>query len=226
MKRILVAQNAKNQSLLVREALEGKGFETMMALDGNQVLSLFDSYVPDLLVLDVLMPGKNGFEVAEIIRKKNGTVPIIFLTAKTATSDVLKGFCSGANDYIPKPFYLDELIARIAVQLQSRIEPPNSIYIYTFGSFEFDSRRQVLNRNGKKWVLSFKESELLKALIGVMNQVLKKEKILSELWNGNNVYNSRNMDVVITRIRQYLKLDERVKIINVRGVGYKLVVEN
>jgi DNA-binding response OmpR family regulator len=226
MRKILVAEDEEMLSVIIRDTLEVKGYQVKLASNGNEAVSFFDSFHPDLLILDVMMPGRGGFEVAELIRKKNATVPIIFLTAKTQTADVLKGFSTGANDYIRKPFSLDELIARIQVHLQGRSILPTLKPVYKIGRYEFDAQRQVLNFGEEKWVLSFKESELLTALAEAMNQVLEKDKVLNELWNGNTIYNSRNMDVVITRIRHYLKADEHVKILNIRGIGYKLTVED
>lgn len=226
MKKILLAEDEDMLATIVRDTLEVKGFRVQLARTGNEALSFFQSFQPDLLVLDVMMPELNGYEVAEQVRKKNPHVPIIFLTAKTQTVDVLKGFESGANDYVKKPFSLDELIARIQALLRNHSASASQLQpVYTIGKFEFDAQRQSLLIDGQKRELSFKETQLLAVLAVSVNQVVEKDKVLNELWNGNSIYNSRNMDVVITRIRQHLKGDEKVKIINIRGIGYKLTVE-
>lgn len=227
MKKILLAEDEDMLATIVRDTLEMKGFRVQPAKNGKEALAFFQSFQPDLLVLDVMMPELSGYEVAEQVRKKNPQVPIIFLTAKTQTVDVLRGFESGANDYVKKPFSLDELIARIQALLRNHSSTASQMQpVYTIGKFEFDAQRQSLAIDGQKRELSFKETQLLAVLAVSLNQVVEKDKVLNELWNGNSIYNSRNMDVVITRIRQHLKGDEKVKIINIRGIGYKLTVED
>jgi two-component system, OmpR family, response regulator VicR len=224
MKKILIAEDEDMLSVIIRDTLEVKGFQVKAARNGNEAVAFAQSFKPDLIVLDVMMPELNGYEAAIEIRRRDESVPIIFLTAKTQATDVLKGFDSGANDYMRKPFSLDELIARINVQLKSRNSTSGKT-IFQIGRFEFDAQRQLLTIAGEKKSLSFKETQVLAELAENINQVIEKDRVLNELWNGNSIHNSRNMDVVITRVRQYLKTDEKVKIINIRGIGYKLTVE-
>ena len=226
MKKILIAEDEEMLASIIRDTLESKGFKVQLAKNGKEAISYFQTFSPDLVVLDVMMPEANGYEVGEFIRKTNKQIPIIFLTAKTQTVDVLKGFSIGANDYVKKPFSLDELIARIQVLLQNNSPSEIQMVNYKIGNFDFDPHRQILTLDGNKHELSFKETQLLALLAKAMNQVVEKDTVLNDLWNGNSIYNSRNMDVVITRIRQQLKGDEKVKIINIRGIGYKLTVED
>ncbi len=225
MKKILLAEDEEMLAAIVRDTLEVKGFEVKVATNGKEAVSLFQSFDPDLVLLDIMMPELNGYEVAESIRKSNQEIPIIFLTAKTQTVDVIKGFESGANDFIRKPFSLDELCARIQTLLKNSKGTTEKKEIFQIGRFEFDHQSQLLTIDGNKKSLSFKESELLVLMARAMNKVIEKDIVLNDLWNDNNIYNSRNMDVVITRIRQLLKEDEKVKILNIRGIGYKLTVE-
>ncbi len=224
-KKILLAEDEEMLGGIVRDTLEAHGFEVALASDGKIALSLFQSFSPDLIILDVMMPERSGYEVAEIIRKTDKLVPIIFLTAKSQTVDVLKGFSIGANDYVKKPFSLEELVARVQVLLRNAISVDSPGLVYSIGRFTFDVQRQMLTLDVDKQELSFKEAQLLTILAASINQVVEKNDVLFKLWGDNSIYNSRNMDVVITRIRQHLKGDDKVKIINIRGIGYKLTVE-
>lgn len=225
MKKILFAEDEDMLATIVKDTLESSGFDVHHAKDGNAAIDSLQNFSADLYILDIMMPHASGFEVAEAIRRNDRKTPIIFLSAKSQTVDVLKGFSIGANDYVKKPFSLEELVARVHMWLSLADKEDSAYTVYKIGSFNFDVQRQTLLHNNVKHELSFKESQLLAILAESMNKVVEKESVLFKLWGDNTIYNSRNMDVVITRIRQQLKVDERVRIINMRGIGYKLTVE-
>lgn len=225
MSKILIVEDEEMLSLILNDTLKTRGFEIQIAKDGEEAIELFDKFKPSVVVLDIMVPKMNGYDVASYIRKRDNLLPIIFLSAKTQTIDVLRGFEVGANDYLKKPFSIDELIARINVLLRGNRQNIDKQNLFIIGKYSFDFSRQTLTYNEEKIVISYREAEILRYLASSQNQVVNKEIVLKELWGDNNVYHSRNMDVVITRIRSYLKNDSRVTIINVRGVGYKLVVE-
>ena len=212
---------------IVKETLESRGFEVLMETHGARVLTAFDNGRPDICVLDVMLPDVSGFELAEAIRAKNDDIPIIFLTAKTQTEDLVRGFRTGGNDYIRKPFSMEELIVRIENCLRIRKEPstptpvPETIAI---GEFVFHLNRQTLNGHGEERKLSYRESELLRQLWMNRDRVIEREEILQAIWGNDSFLNSRNLDVYITRLRGYLKADERVEILTIKGIGYRFVL--
>jgi DNA-binding response OmpR family regulator len=227
MIKILYAEDEKFLGKIVKESLETRGYEVMMEEDGGKVVELFIQFQPDLCVLDVMMPNKNGFTVAEEIRKMNADIPIIFLTAKTQTDDVIKGFKTGGNDYIRKPFSLEELIVRMENLLritngQDNATPTEVIQI---GKFSFYINRQLLTINNVERKLSYRESELLKYLSQRKNQLVDRRDLLNVIWGNDSFFNSRNLDVYITKLRNYFKDDPAVQILTMKGVGYRFVVE-
>jgi DNA-binding response OmpR family regulator len=173
-----------------------------------------------------MMPVKDGFTLASEIRIMNSTIPIIFLTAKSMKEDVLEGFSLGADDYITKPFSMEELLFRIeAILRRTKGNRGADTHQWEIGSFQFDAQKQMLSGTGTEQKLTTKESELLKLLCNNMNQVLERNFALKAIWIDDNYFNARSMDVYITKLRKYLKADPNVQIINVHGKGYKLVVD-
>jgi DNA-binding response OmpR family regulator len=210
---------------IVKETLESRGFEVVMETDGADVVRTFEDEQPDICVLDVMLPHKSGFEIAEDIRKLNDDVPVIFLTAKTQTDDVVHGFRIGANDYIRKPFSMEELIVRIENALRVKKDQPvvltgDSI---TLGKYEFHLNKQVLSNGKEERKLSYRESELLKYLYQNRDNVIDRRDLLNHIWGNDSFFNSRNLDVYITKIRGYLKKDNNLEIITIKGVGYRFV---
>jgi DNA-binding response OmpR family regulator len=194
---------------IVKETLELRGFEVIMESDGADVVRSFETNNPDICVLDVMLPNRSGFELAEDIRKLNDDVPVIFLTAKVQTDDVVHGFRIGGNDYIRKPFSMEELIVRIENVLRVKKEIPITISgdIYTMGKYQFHLNKQVLGMGKDEKKLSYRESELLKYLFQNRDNVIDRRDLLNHIWGNDSFFNSRNLDVYITKIRGYLKED-------------------
>jgi DNA-binding response OmpR family regulator len=211
---------------IVKESLESREFDVVMENDGAKALDLFKSSQPDICVLDVMLPNKDGFEIADEIRRINENIPIIFLTAKAQTEDVIKGFTLGGNDYIRKPFSMEELILRIQNLLHLNKDGPKKINteFVRIGKYNFQINRQVLSNDKEQRKLSFRESELLKLLYESRDKVIDRRDILNLLWGNDSFFNSRNLDVYITKLRSYLKDDPLVEIITIKGIGYRFVV--
>jgi len=211
---------------IVRESLESREFDVIMENDGAKAVDLFKKSQPDICVLDVMLPNKDGFEIADEIREINENIPIIFLTAKAQTEDVIKGFTLGGNDYIRKPFSMEELIIRIQNLLRLRKDGSKKINAESIkmGKYNFQINRQVLSNDKEKRKLSFRESELLKLLYESRDKVIDRKDILNLLWGNDSFFNSRNLDVYITKLRSYLKEDPSLEIITIKGIGYRFVV--
>ena len=210
---------------IVKESLESRGFDVIMESDGAKATELFKKSAPDVCVLDIMLPNKDGFTIADEIRNVNEDIPIIFLTAKTQTEDVVKGFSLGGNDYIRKPFSMEELIVRIQNALRHKTETPQKIQSDTvkLGKYSFHLNRQVLNDGKEDRKLSYRESELLKVLYENRDKIIDRRDILNLLWGNDNFFNSRNLDVYITKLRSYLKEDPSLEIITIKGIGYRFV---
>lgn len=210
---------------IVRESLESRGFEVIMESDGAKATELFKKTKADVCVLDVMLPNKDGFTIADEIRELDEDVPIIFLTAKTQTEDVVKGFTLGGNDYIRKPFSMEELIVRIQNVLRNKAESPQKITgdSVSIGKCTFQINRQVLNNGKEDRKLSYRESELLKLLYENREKIIDRKDILNLLWGNDSFFNSRNLDVYITKLRSYLKEDPSLEIITIKGIGYRFV---
>ncbi|MFI5186152.1 MAG: response regulator transcription factor [Chitinophagales bacterium] len=211
---------------IVKESLESRGFEVIMESDGAKATDLFKKSQPDICVLDIMLPNKDGFAIADEIRKLNEDIPIIFLTAKTQTDDVVKGFKIGGNDYVRKPFSMEELIVRIQNLLRLRPEESKKITSDSvkMGKYNFQINRQVLNNGKEDRKLSFRESELLKLLFENREKIIDRKDILNLLWGNDSFFNSRNLDVYITKLRGFLKEDPSLEIITIKGIGYRFVV--
>jgi DNA-binding response OmpR family regulator len=211
---------------IVKESLESRGFEVVMESDGARANEVFRKAKPDVCVLDIMLPNKDGFAIADEIRESDEQVPIIFLTAKTQTEDVVKGFSIGGNDYIRKPFSMEELIVRIQHVLRRRSEGNEKVIadIVPLGRFNFLVNRQVLTDGKSERKLSYRESELLKLLVQHRDRILDRKEILNLLWGNDSFFNSRNLDVYITKLRGYLKEEPSLEIITVKGIGYRFVL--
>jgi DNA-binding response OmpR family regulator len=207
---------------IVKETLEGRGFIISMVSDGNLALDEFKVFQPDVCVLDIMLPNKGGLEIAQEIKSISPQTPIIFLTAKVQTEDVLKGFEVGGNDYLKKPFSMEELIVRIKnlKNLSGKKIQENTEYV-ALGGFKFyPTKQELLNSDNSIIKLSFRETELLKVLTENINDKVLRKDILLRVWNDDSYFNSRNLDVYITRLRDYFKLDPNIEIITLKGVGY------
>jgi len=211
---------------IVKESLESRDFEVFMEHDGAKALDLFKRSQPDICVLDIMLPNKDGFEIADEIRAINECIPIVFLTAKTQTEDVVRGFTLGGNDYIRKPFSMEELIVRMQNLLRLGKDGPKKITSESvkIGKYSFQLNRQVLSNDKEQRKLSFRESELLKLLYESRDKVIDRKDILNLLWGNDSFFNSRNLDVYITKLRSYLKDDPSLEIITIKGIGYRFVV--
>ncbi|PRX57819.1 response regulator transcription factor [Flagellimonas meridianipacifica] len=219
--KILLAEDEPALGQIVKESLETRNFEVILCEDGTKAYHSYLEYKPELLVLDIMMPKKDGFTLAEEIRKNDMEIPIIFLTAKSQTKDVVNGFEIGGNDYLKKPFSMEELIVRIHALLhRSRKQQKDNILL---GKFTFNYTKQLLILGEEEQSLTHKEAELLYHLIQKQNDVLDRSEILKKLWGDDDFFNARSMDVFITKLRKKLKKDENIQIINIRGLGYKLI---
>lgn len=221
---ILLCEDDENLGMLLREYLQAKGYAAELYPDGDAGYRAFLKNKYDLCVLDVMMPQKDGFTLAQEIRAINSDVPVIFLTAKTLKEDILEGFKIGADDYITKPFSMEELVFRIeAVLRRVRGKKSKESNSYKIGRFTFDTQKQLLSIDGKQTKLTTKESELLGLLCAHANEILQRDFALKTIWIDDNYFNARSMDVYITKLRKHLKEDDSIEIINIHGKGYKLI---
>jgi DNA-binding response OmpR family regulator len=219
--KILLAEDEPSLGQIIKESLETRNFEVLLCTDGEEAYKTYKLQQPLLLVLDVMMPKKDGFTLAKEIRKEDAEIPIIFLTAKSQTQDVVEGFNLGGNDYLKKPFSMEELIVRINALLKRPKE--NNIENISLGKFNFNLKKQTLQLNNTVQHLTHREANLLYYLIKNKNQILERSFILKKLWGNDDFFNARSMDVFITKLRKKLKDDTSIQIINVRGFGYKLI---
>jgi len=220
---ILLAEDEPSLAMIIKESLETRDFKVTLCENGKIAYDRFLDQSFDILVLDVMMPIMDGFKLAEKVRIKNDKIPIIFLTAKSQTDDVLHGFHVGGNDYIKKPFSMEELIVRIK-NLMDRGQQQQSADSFSIGYYEFNFPQQRLTYKNEEAVkLTHRESHLLYHLIQNKNKVLDRSYILQKLWGSDDFFTGRSMDVFITKLRKKLVQDERLEIVNVRGYGYKLI---
>ncbi|MBL0308274.1 MAG: response regulator transcription factor [Bacteroidetes bacterium] len=226
-KKILVAEDDTNLGVLIQDALESKNYEVTLKRDGEEALTEFKNGKYEMCVLDVMMPKKDGYTLAKDIRKINSRTPIIFLTAKNLKEDTIEGLKIGADDYMTKPFNIEELALRME-NIFKRLPKTEAgdKSEFKIGKYEFDSSRRIL-KNGKEEVkLTTKESELLKLLTIFANQTLEREVALNEVWGNNSYFAGRSMDVYIAKLRKYLKADSNIEIQNIHGTGFMLIVRN
>ena len=223
--KILLCEDDENLGMLLREYLEAKGYEAELCIDGEEGYKSFLKNKFDICVLDVMMPKKDGFALATEIRQIDSEVPVIFLTAKVLKEDILEGFRIGADDYLTKPFSMEELVFRIeAILRRVRGKKNKERTIYNVGRFTFDTQKQLLTIGDKSTKLTTKENELLALLCSHANEILQRDYALKTIWIDDNYFNARSMDVYITKLRKHLKDDDQIEIINIHGKGYKLIM--
>ena len=224
--RILLCEDDPNLGSLLTEYLNAKGFETTHAKDGGEGLKQYRRQSFDFIILDVMMPVMDGFTLAEEIRKNNKHIPLLFLTAKSMKEDTLKGFKVGADDYMTKPFSMDELLVRVQAILKRSAalpDPGDEVQEFDIGKFHFDYNKQKLTLGEDETKLTTKENELLYLLCKHKNSLMERQYALNAIWGDDNYFNGRSMDVYIAKLRKHLKGDESVEIINVHGRGFKLL---
>lgn len=226
--KILYVEDELFLGKIVKESLESRDFAVKMITDGDDALPAFRDFNPDICVLDVMLPHKDGFTIGKEIKAEQPDMPIIFLTAKNQTEDVLKGFQSGGNDYIRKPFSMEELIVRIhnILSLQGNGPQPTQDphAPIAIGKYLFDPRKYELIFGEEVRKLSHREAELLLIFARHQNLTIERKKILKEVWGDDSFFNSRNLDVYIKKLRDYLARDEQVQIITLKGIGYQFAV--
>lgn len=224
--KLLLAEDDENLGLLLKEYLIAKGYDADLYPDGEAAYKGFMREHYHICILDIMMPKKDGFTLAKDMRIANPDIPIIFLTAKNLKEDVLEGFKLGGDDYITKPFSMEELIMRIEAILRRTTQDSaaGSQQVFTLGRYTFDTRKQTLTEGDEAVKLTTKESDLLKLLCQNANKVLERNYALKSIWIDDNYFNARSMDVYITKLRKHLKDEPKVEIINVHGKGYKLIM--
>ena len=225
--KVLLAEDDTNLGSLLQEYLVAKKYNAELFPDGEQAFDAYTKKEYDLCIFDVMMPKMDGFTLAKEIRKVDQHIPIIFLTAKALKDDLKEGFESGADDYLTKPFSMDELMLRINA-IMRRVGDKKSKAKQTdfvLGNFQFDAQKQTLTINGETSKLTTKESELLRLLCINQNDLLDRNDALNEVWADDNYFNARSMDVYITKLRKHLKADDRIQIINIHGRGFKLLID-
>jgi DNA-binding response OmpR family regulator len=218
--KVLLAEDEESLAMIVKESLESRDFTVFLAKNGEEALAIYQKEKPDILVLDIMMPVKDGFALAREVREENKSIPIIFLTAMSQTKDVLKGFKLGGNDYLKKPFSMEELIVRMNALVGRTLLKTENIKI---GKYAFNATKQILIFNEMEQQLTHRESQLLLSLLEKKNQVLDRTFILNKLWGSADFFNARSMDVFISKLRKRLKGDTNIQIISIRGFGYKLI---
>ena len=225
---LLLVEDDQNLGFVIQDALKRKGFNVHLCRDGKEGLKYFNEHPYDLCILDVMLPNKDGFSLAEDIRSVDADIPIIFLTAKSMTEDRVAGFKAGGDDYITKPFNHEELVLRIEAILRrtrGRVDSPRDRERFEVGDFTFDHRNLMLSHPEEERKLTRKEADVLRLLCMHQDQVLTREILLNMVWGDDTYFLGRSLDVFISRLRKYLKSDPRVQIVNVHGVGFKLQVD-
>ncbi len=222
--RVLLVEDEQTLSMIIKDTLEEKEFLITTAKNGEEGLRLFMQIRPDILVADVMMPKMDGFEMVRRIRQTDKVTPVLFLTARSTINDVVEGFELGANDYLKKPFGMQELIVRIKALMQRAFISEKKNTMFFIGNYSFNSVTQQLLFSGSSVELSHRESEILKRLCENKDEVVSTQNLLIELWGDDSFFNSRSLQVFITKLRHKLSKDERIRIINIRGIGYKLIV--
>lgn len=240
--KVLLVEDEQSLAMILSDTLEAQGFEMRTAGDGEQGLRIFEEQKPDILVADVMMPRMDGFEMVRRIRKMDKHTPVLFLTARSAVNDVVAGFELGGNDYLKKPFGIQELIIRIKSLCHCAFEGDETNVSATgqqniqkgrqdtkqdgwvnIGEYRFNATQQILQLGGKNMKLSHREAEILRFLVDNQNKVVETNTILLELWDDDSFFNTRSLHVFITKLRHKLSDDEHIRIVNVRGIGYKLI---
>lgn len=220
--KVLLAEDEESLGIIIKETLTSRNFIVFHAKNGEEAKEEYNKKQPDILVLDVMMPLKDGFTLAKEIRVENKSIPILFLTAKSQVNDVLEGFKNGGNDYLKKPFSIEELIVRIQALLHRTTLNSNSKLI-KIGNYSFNYTHQTLSYLSENYKLTHRENQLLYHLYQHKNDILDRNYILNKLWGNNDFFTARSMDVFISKLRKKLKKDPNIQIINSRGFGYKLI---
>ncbi len=223
--RLLVAEDDESLGLLLKDFLIAKGFDVVLCDNGKKAFDSFSKNNYDLCIFDVMMPEKDGITLTREVRMINKNIPIMFLTAKSMKEDIIEGFNRGADDYITKPFDTEELLVRIEALLRRSKPREDGSDEFQIGAYSFNFKSQALNFRGKHEKLTTKEAELLRLLCLNANNVLDRNFALKAIWQNDSYFNSRSMDVYVTKLRKYLKDDPNVQIINIHGKGFKLYVE-
>ncbi|WP_336516403.1 response regulator transcription factor [Pollutibacter soli] len=228
--KVLYAEDEPFLAGIVSDGLESSGYTVQVVADGKDVLEIFKQFKPDICILDIMLPSKDGHVLATEIRKAHSELPIIFLSAKSLTADVIKGFKSGGNDYLKKPFSMDELLVRIEALLQrfkrnSGSEANDTAQVYRFGNCRLYPVQQILKTSSGEHPLSFKESALMEMMLQKKNDVLERTDALLKIWGDDSYYNTRSMDVFMTHLRKLLRDEPGIRILNIRGIGFKLIVD-
>ena len=222
--KILLVEDDPSLGFVIKDNLVLKGYEVTLCADGEAGEQAFQQTAYDLCILDVMMPKQDGFSLAKAIREKNTNVPILFVTAKSMLEDKIAGFESGGDDYIVKPFSMEELLLRIGVFLRRSSHSNGREEVFPLGSFSFNFTNYTLHHATGQKTLTHKEAEVLKLLCENKNRVLKREEILKAVWGDDDYFMGRSMDVFISKLRKYLKEDPSVQIVNYHGVGFRLEV--
>lgn len=223
--KILLAEDDKRLGTILKAYLDAKGYATTLCVDGEEAIEAFNAELFDLCITDVVMPGMDGFTLAKQIKALKPYMPLIFLTAKKEQSDILEGFRLGADDYITKPFSMDELLMRIQAVYRRCSNTKAMPSSYQLGSFVFDAPRHLLVRGKEMRKLTSKEADLLLLLCENLGKTLQRSEALQTIWGEETYLNARSMDVYITKLRKYLKEDPDVELSNIHGVGFKLLVK-
>jgi len=225
---ILLAEDDKNLGTVLKAYLDAKSYQCTLCVNGKEALEAYHDHEFDFLIFDVMMPVMDGFTLAREIRENDQSTPILFLTAKSLQEDVMEGFNVGADDYLSKPFHMDELLARIEAilrraQAKKTAKPADS---YVIGKYSFDVTRHILSSDGQDQKLTSKEAALLEMLCANKNETLDRSEALKKIWLDDSYFNARSMDVYVTKLRKYLKGDSSIEILNVHGVGFKLITSD
>jgi DNA-binding response OmpR family regulator len=221
---ILLVEDNPAEAMMATDALVEKGYEVLTADDGEKGMEQFSNHPIDLVILDVVLPNENGYEIAKKIREIDNDIPIIFLTSKNMKDDQISGFNAGGDDYIAKPFDSELLLLRINALLKRTVKSKEDECLYKIGEFNFDCKNLELKSPQEKRRMTKRESDVLQILCDNMNEIVKREDMLTKIWGENDYFNGRSLDVFITKLRKYLKADERIKIENIHGVGFVLSV--
>ncbi|QHS58824.1 response regulator transcription factor [Chitinophaga agri] len=224
---VLLVEDEPVLAAIIKESLETRDFLVSIAINGNNGWTLFKKLKPDICIIDVMLPGKDGFSLVSDIRTVDEKIPIIFLTARKQPEDVIRGLEIGADDYMKKPFSMEELVLRLKIMVRRQVQfsgPMNSTAgMLKVGRFTFNTQKQELTTQEQVIQLSQREADLLRLLIGAKNELLDRKTALLKLWGDDDPFTARSMDVYITRLRKYLREDTSVGIINIRGKGYSLI---
>jgi len=226
--KVLYVEDEPFLSHIVSDGLKSSGYTVQVVGDGNLVIDAYMALQPDICILDIMLPSKDGYTLAKELKAIRPDLPVIFLSAKVLTEDVVKGFKSGGNDYLKKPFSMEELLVRMEALLlrfgrETNSQPVESSKVYAFGNCQLDTVQQILNTSSGAHSLSFKESALLEMMILRKNDVLERQEALIKIWGDDNYYNTRSMDVFMTHLRKLLKDEPGIQIMNLRSIGYKLI---